>query len=166
VEIAGLEIRGQPALVNGPVVADKDWLKSLNLDFKNNHDRTIVYMTVELEVAPAGRMQHPLRLPIRFGKRPGEASDTRDPRTVEKLAPKKTKRLAISEYMYDFLLKYMKEKEVDDIGKVQLFIHFVVFDDGTAWSNGYLMHQDPKNPDRWLVEGPWVNRRISSLGKM
>lgn len=167
VELTGLEIGGQPTLINGPVIADRDWLKSLRLDFKNNHDRAIVYMTVELEIAPAGKMQYPLRLPIRFGKRPGDANDTRNPKTVEKLTPKKTKRLAVSDEMNDFLVKYMKENEVDDIEKVEMFVEIIIFDDGTAWGKGgHLMRQDPKNPGHWVVVGMWADRSISSLRRM
>jgi hypothetical protein len=167
VAVTGLEIDGQPGLPNGPVVAGKDWLKSLRLDIKNNHDTAIVYMSVELEIAPTGKMQHPLRLPIHFGRRPGNANDTRDPKAVEKLAPKKMKRLAIEGYMYDFLVKYMKENGVNDIERVQMYVEIIIFDDGTAWGKGgHLMRQDPKNPDRWVVGGMWVDRSISSLRRM
>lgn len=166
-ELVGLEIGGQPTHINGPVIADRDWLKSLRLDFKNNHDRTIVYMSVEFEIARAGKMEYPQRLGIRFGKRPGDANDTRDPKTVERLAPGKTKRLAFSDESWDFLVKFMKENEVDDIEKVEMFVNLIIFDDGTAWGKGgHLMRQDPKNPESWMVVGMWADRSTSSLRRM
>lgn len=162
VEIVSLEVEGRPGHINNIVVAGKDWLKSLKLDFKNTHDKSIVYMEVELEIAPTGKMDIPLRLPIMFGKRPSAHKDKQESKTLSKLAPNKMKKLALSEEMSNFLINYMREKEIEDIDKVKVYIEFIVFEDGVGWSKGHAMRQDSKNPDKWVVDGLWINRRISS----
>jgi hypothetical protein len=163
VEIVSLEIEGQPGQINDQIIAGKDWLKTLNLNFKNTHDKSIVYMEVELEIAPTGKMDLPLRLPIRFGKRPGASKDTQESKTLNKLAPNKTKKLSLSDEMSIFLSNYMREKEIEDIDKVKVYVEFIVFEDGIGWSKGHILRQDTKNPNKWLVDGIWIKRRISYL---
>jgi hypothetical protein len=163
VEITGLEIEGHPARFNDSVFAGKDWLKSLKLEFKNIHDKSIVYMEVELEIAPTGKMDIPLRMPLTFGVRPSVPMAELDAKALRKLAPNKTNKLALSKYMSDFLDNYMRENDIEDIGKVKVHVEFIIFEDGVAWSKGHIMRQDIKNPYTWWVDGLWVNRRISSL---
>jgi hypothetical protein len=163
VEITGLEIEGQSARFDDSVFAGKDWLKSLKLEFKNLHDKSIVYMEVELEIAPTGKMDIPLRMPLTFGVRPRVPMAELDAKALRKLAPNKTNKLALSKYMSDFLDNYMRENDVEDIGKVKVHVEFIIFEDGVGWANGVTMHQDAKNPDKWVVDGNWKSRRISSL---
>jgi hypothetical protein len=104
-----------------------------------------------------------LRLPLRFGVRPGAPGAEQEAKTLKKLAPNNMKRLALSKYMSEFLVNYMKEKEIEDIDKVKVYVEFIVFEDGVGWSNGVTMHQDTKDPNKWVVDGNWVKRPISSL---
>jgi len=163
VEITSLEIEGNPARFNDSVFAGKDWLKSLKLELKNLHDKSILYMEVELEIAPRGKMDAPLFMPLWFGERPRVPMAKLDVKTLKKLAPNKKQKLAVSEEMSDFLVRYMKEQEIEDIDKVKVHVEFIIFEDGVAWSKGQTMRQDIKNPDTWWVDGIWINRRISSM---
>jgi hypothetical protein len=163
VEIMSLEIEGNPARFNDSVFAGKDWLKSLKLEIKNLHDKSIVYMEVELEIAPTGKMSIPLRVPLTFGVRPRRPIAELDAKALRKLTPNKTNKLALSKYMSDFLDNYMRENDIEDIGKVKVHVEFIIFEDGVAWSKGQTMRQDIKNPDTWWVDGLWINRRVSSL---
>jgi len=44
---------------------------------------------------------------------------------------------------------------ISSINRIELEISFIVFEDGTAWSVGDFMRQDPNNPDRYIpVEWP------------
>lgn len=163
VEITSLEIEGNPARFNDSIFAGKDWLKSLKLEFKNLHDKSIVHMRVELEIAPTGKMDAPLFLTLSFGERPRAPMAELDAKTLKKLAPNKTNKLVLSEETSDFLLRYMREQEIKDIDKVRVHVEFIVFEDGVAWSKGQTMRQDIKNPNTWWVDGIWRNRHISSM---
>lgn len=74
-----------------------------------------MHLRVELEIAPTGKMDAPLRLMLWFGVRPGTPGAEQEAKTLKKLAPNKTKKLALSEETSDFLLRYMREKEIEDI---------------------------------------------------
>jgi hypothetical protein len=126
VEIVGLEIGGHPARFNERVMADKDWLKTLKLEFKNLHDKSIVHMRIELEIAPTGKMDAPLRLMLEFGIRPQVPMAELDAKTLKKLAPNNTKKLAMSEETSAFLLRYMREQEIEDIDQVKVYVEFIV----------------------------------------
>ncbi|HEX8424395.1 MAG TPA: hypothetical protein VF634_13340, partial [Pyrinomonadaceae bacterium] len=142
VEIVSLELGGHPARFNDRVLAGKDWLKTLKLEFKNLHDKSIVYIEVELEIALTGKMDLPLRLPLSFGVRPNVPMAELDAKTLKKLAPNNTKKLAVSKYMSDFLDNYMKEQEIEDIDQVKVYVEFIIFEDGVGWANGVTLHQD------------------------
>lgn len=161
VEIVGLEIAGNPARFNDKMMAGKDWLKTLKLELKNLHDKSIVYLEVELEVAPAGKMNAPLFVPVTFGVRPGAPGAERVTKPLEKLAPNKTKKLTLSKYMADVLVNYMRENDVEDIDKVKASVEFIIFEDGVGWADGATMRQDTKNPNTWWVDGLWKDRPLS-----
>jgi hypothetical protein len=165
VEIVSLEIEGNPARFNERMMAGKDWLKTLQLELKNFHDKSIVYLEVELEIAPAGKMDAPLRVPVTFGVRPGAPGAERVTKSLEILAPNKTKKLAMSKYMADTLVNYMRENDVEDIDKVKVSVEFIIFEDGVGWADGATMRQDTENPNKWVVDGNWIKRPISSLKK-
>lgn len=157
VEIVGLSIQGKTANFRKETIAGKDWLKSLTLNIKNNYNKSIVYMEVHLEIPKAGKMDYPLRLPITFGQMPPTADDNQPLKILKKVTPDSTKKLPLSESTYDFLVTYMRENQVDDIDEMEVIIEFVLFDDDTAWSKGEMMRRDPNNPDRWVVNGVWLN---------
>lgn len=160
VELVGLSIAGQKAQVSDYIFADKDWLKSLTLRFKNKHSRPIVHMRVELQVPKLGNMEYPLRLTMEFGERPLEPPVAKAAESPDRIAPKKEKELKLSDEKYDFLVQYMQENQVDDIEKVKVFVEFIVYDDDMAWSSGnYLMLRDPNRPERWNVKGGWQGGR-------
>lgn len=161
VEVSELEIEGQKFNFLHRVVAGKNWLKLLQLSMKNNYSKSILYMQVELEIAPVGKMERPLRLPITFGELPSLSSDKAASTVPEKMTPKSIKKLSLSKSMQDVLTEYMKEKEIEDIDAVKVIIEFIVFDDGTAWNKGHTMRRDPKNPQRWLVDGVWRRGAIT-----
>lgn len=157
VEIVGLSIQGQTANFLKEISAGKDWLKTLTLNIKNNHNKSIVHMEVGLEIAKAGKMDYPLLLSINFGQMPPTAEENQPLKLLKKVAPNSTKKLSLSESSYNFLVNYMRENQVDDIDEVEVSIQFVLFDDDTAWSKGHLMRRDPNNPNNWVVDGVWLN---------
>jgi hypothetical protein len=160
VELVDLSVEGRAVKAKDRIIAGKDWLRSLKLDFKNTHGKSVVYMAVELEVAKTGSMEYPLRLPMRFGRLPESASHASNP--PEKLAPGGRIKVALSEEMLDFLARFMREKQVEDIEGVKIFVEFVVFDDDTAWSKGHSMRRDPNDPEKWVVNGIWRGGRAAS----
>ena len=160
VEIVDLNIEGRKANFLKKITAGKDWLKSLTLNIKNNHNKSIVYMEVELEIAKTAKMEYPLRLPMTFGQIPS-AGESQTFKALGKVAPHNTKKLSLSESMYNLLIRYMKENQVNDIDEVKVIIEFILFDDDTAWSKGQMMRRDPDDPNNWVVDGVWLNGGIS-----
>lgn len=160
VELVGLKIAGQKAQVLDYILADKDWLKSLTLKFRNKHSRSIVHMRVGLEVEKLGNMDSTYTVDMTFGERPLTPPVVRESESPDRIAPNKEKELKLSDERYDSLVQFMQENQVDDIERVTVYVDFVVFDDDLAWSRGnYLMVRDPNRPERWVVKGGWRDGR-------
>ncbi|HEX8845744.1 MAG TPA: hypothetical protein VF791_13915 [Pyrinomonadaceae bacterium] len=54
--------------------------------------------------------------------------------------------------MYETAIEYLRQNKVDDIDNVKLNIDLIIFEDGTAWSNGQILYRDPNNPRKWKVK--------------
>lgn len=159
IELVNLKVKDKPFDAENQVLADKDWLNKLNLKLKNTSDKTIVYIRLELEITRLGKMQYPLRLPLEFGQIPSitssENAKVSGLNISERVTPGKTVKVSLQPKFYDFLLQFMQENEIEDIERVKVFFEFIVFDNGTAWSKGYEMRRNLKNPNQWDVVGDW-----------
>ncbi|MCA1623770.1 MAG: hypothetical protein LC778_08195 [Acidobacteria bacterium] len=60
---------------------------------------------------------------------------------------------------------YLKKYDAEDIEQIKLDIREVHFDDGTGWSLGLELRQDPLNPKIWrsVIQGQMKNQMSSSV---
>lgn len=151
IELINSEVGNKVSNTENQVLADKDWLRNLKLNLKNISNKRIVYIEVELEIEPVGKMQHPLRLPIKFGKLPS-LTNINDANS-EVIRQNEYIKVSLKPYILDSLVQFMQKNEIAEIERVKVFFEFVVFDDGTAWSKGQQMRRNPTNGNQWDVIG-------------
>lgn len=165
IELANSKIGEKAFDTESQVLANKDWLKTLNLGLRNTSKKTIVYVRLELQIERIGKMKYPLRLPFKFGQMPliTVARNSKIiPETVETLKPNEVTTISLQPQLYDFLVQFMRENEVEDVEEVKVFFEFILFEDGTAWSKGHEMRRNIKNPNQWDVIGVW-QKEVSLL---
>ncbi len=157
-ELVNLKVGEKIFDTENQVLAEKNWLKTLNFSLKNTSDKTMMHVGLELEIERTGKMKLPLRLPITFGQMPLKELSLNSkitPETTRTLKPNESATVSLKSKHYDALLRFMQENEIEDIARVKVFFEFIVFQDGTAWSKGHEMRQNPDNPNRWDVIGVW-----------
>jgi hypothetical protein len=166
IQLVSLEV-GDKVLDNeNKVLADEDWLKNLELNLKNTSSKTIVYIKVFLQIEAQGKMQHPLRIPLTFGQalltKTFKSSNDKTIDIAKKLKPNESIKLSIKPSLFDSSSQFIENNEIKDIEKVKVIFDFIVFDDGTAWSQGQWMRRNPDNDKRWDVIDVSKKKLISS----
>ena len=166
IQLVSLEV-GDKVLDNeNKVLADEDWLKNLELNLKNTSSKTIVYIKVFLQIEAQGKMQHPLRIPLTFGQalltKTFKSSNDKTIDIAKKLKPNESIKLSIKPSLFDSSSQFIENNEIKDIEKVKVIFDFIVFDDGTAWSQGQWMRRNHDNDKRWDVIDVSKKKLISS----
>ena len=125
---------------------DEDWLKRLSFNLENISGKPIVFLTVDVNF-PETRSTGPMMAyPISFGQRPGSIHRQQKPLLLK---PKEVLEVHLSE-RYESLIKFINERQpIGTLGKIELVINFIVFENGIAWNTGDFMKQDPDNPNRY-----------------
>jgi hypothetical protein len=153
------EVLGQPKATN-PKFSDlvklrntgKDWYKQLSFKVKNISSKSIVFLSLELQVPKLGTMETPVTVPLIFGESPTGQVNSASTSTSRKIAPNATFKLRLTNSMQVFLTDFLATHNVDNVDEINIFIDMVVFDDGAGWKSGNLIKQDPTNPLRWRVK--------------
>jgi hypothetical protein len=138
------------------ILADKDWLKNLKLDFKNISNKTITHIKIYLKIEAQGNMKYPLRIPVSFGQAPlpksFKSSENSDVLEAKILKPNEVIKISIKPF-FESALPFLKENEIEEVARVKIIFDFIVFDDGTAWSQGQKLRQNTDNDKQWDVVG-------------
>lgn len=141
--------------------ADSDWIKHLTFDVKNVSRKNISYVEITLMVPQHKQMPGPVLFYVMFGSRDGTGINGL-------ISPGEAAKIKVSDSEYSTWEKKLKNWGVDDFDNVLLQLRAVYFDDGTGWSTGLPLVQDPRNPKHWFhADKPQnLNSLTSSCGDL
>ncbi len=150
------------------ITAGHNWLNSLSFDVKNVSNKNVTYIILHLQIPKSGKMErNGMIVPFVFGNRVASAAtankDSSSP--LELLKPGDVVKLKMSDLVRTKLEDYLKKYDAEDIEQIKTDIREVHFDDGTGWSLGHELRQDPSNPKRWrsVIQGRMKNHMSSSV---
>ncbi len=154
VQIIGRELEGRKfedrrrdKRISG--VANSDWIKHLTFEVKNVSKKNVSYIRITLTVPQQKQMPGEMVYEVSFGSRNG---------TDGLISPGETAKIKVRENDFLFWEKRFKDWGVDDFDHVFLELRTIYFDDGTGWSLGREIIQDPLNPRKWIrVDQPKPN---------
>lgn len=160
-----VQVDSQSFKLGSAFMGDEHWLRGLTLNVKNVSAKSIVYIRVEIEFPKIGTMEYPFVVPVTYGQIPPPASEINSlPVPKRAVIHGNSVKLRLTDTMYDFAREFLKKKDVSSIDNVKFSIQFIVFEDGTAWSNGYLLNRDSNDPRKWNVIGS-SGEDVSSFSK-
>ena len=126
---------------------EPDWLSRTSFQLENVSDKPIVYLTINLRF-PETTVSGPIMLyPITFGRRPGSNTQNLEPFLLK---PRETLDLPLGPKYSDITRFVGHRHSIEFINQIQLEVGFIVFADGTAWTAGSFLRQDPNNPNRYI----------------
>ena len=124
-------------------LAKSDWIKHLTFVVKNVSRKNISYVEITLMVPQQKQMPGPMIFYVMFGSRDG--SDING-----LISPEGTVKIKVRDSEYLTWEKRLTNWGVNDFDHVSLELRKVYFDDGTGWSLGHKIVQDPLNPKHWI----------------
>jgi len=147
------EHRGQLAKPNEEFEGDADWLGNLTLKVKNNTNKAITYVLLDLYFyaqAGTGEDQQPtLGLhTISLGVDP----DRKVPAHEFHLAPNESVEIPLAARYKDIKTLVEFRRPVEQVNQMVVRIHDVLFDDGTLFevSTMYRRNPDPNDLHKWI----------------
>ncbi|MBP6003938.1 MAG: hypothetical protein KA746_10935 [Pyrinomonadaceae bacterium] len=123
-------------------IANSDWVKHLTFVVKNISKKNISYVEISLLVPMQNQMPGPVMLYAIFGSQDGGDINGL-------IRPEETVKIKVHESEYLACEKTLKGWGVVDFDNVLLQLRAVYFDDGTGWSTGRDLVQNPLNPKKW-----------------
>jgi hypothetical protein len=148
-----VEYRGQPVKVNEVFDGDADWLKNLTLKLKNRSAKTITYVVLNL-VFPETAANLDGRVGMHQIFR-GIDPDRKLLGPELRLAPGESTLIRLDREHRDIwsLVEVGAKLRIEDISRMIVDLHTVLFDDGTLFSAGsmYRRNPDPNDPHKWIA---------------
>lgn len=150
IELTGLKVNQKEVELNKSFSDDNDdWLKDLTIKFKNKHDKAVIYIRVGLDFPETKATGNEMSYPLTYGIEPREFA--RNPLVKERVGSGQTVELKLTEKKFEGLKSFIERRHLlSTLNKVNLRIGFILFEDGTAWSGGSFMRQDPANPNSYI----------------
>lgn len=160
VDLVGLKISDRSFKTNEEFASDKKWIPDITFKLKNISDTALCYVEMELIIRPVGKMENPLALNLRYGT-PLNLVEIINPTSMKncsnKVEPGAVFEVFMADSTKDYLEKFIKERQVDEIEHADVSFGFVMFEDGRAWSMGHEVVQDAENPSIWRMSGIWYS---------
>jgi hypothetical protein len=157
VQIVGRELEGRKLVQKFDNrisdIGNSDWIKNLTLVVKNVSEKNIAFVKITLMVPQQKQMPGPLMFYFMFGSWDGTTDHGL-------LSPGETAKINVRESEYLSFEKQFKDWGVDSFDFAFLELRTIYFDNGTGWSLGREIIQDPLDPKKWThVDQPKPDRR-------
>lgn len=146
IELVSFEVKNRVFNDKKTVVGDKFWLRDLRMNVRNISNKQIVYLSVNIQIQPTSKSKIPFNLPFVFGSYylPEQGLN------YKPFMPNETLKIAILPTQLEYFTNvFMPQNDLNDIDFVKYYFNFIVFEDGTAWSKGRLLHRSQNNPYKW-----------------
>lgn len=158
VEISGVKNKKKRIKLAEKFLDDDDWLDGFTVTIVNTSGKTITSLNIYLTfVRPPDHEttdDPPLGYPLYFNPSPFHAEYAlRDPSRV--VRPGESIDLVLRDDEYEGIKRFLKQLKYPrgSVQRLEIMIHTVGFEDGTAWGGGTTFHRDPDKPDK-LVPDP------------
>lgn len=133
------------------IMAGQDWINQLTLDVKNVSNKNITYFEINLRIPKTGTMVHTgMIVSIFFGNSAAPPAASGEPNSKQDfLIPGGVVKVKINDSQRTQMENFLKEYDAEDVELLEMDIREVHFDDGTGWSLGIELRQDPLDPKKW-----------------
>ncbi len=147
-EITGLRTDKASIELGRDFKPDSDWLKDFSVTYKNKATKAIVSATIYIAFPESTKTGNVMMYPLSFGT-PRKAALLGERSVMIK--PEESFTVSLDERNLALLKTFLERRHtLDSLSKIEISAGFLLFDDGTAWSNGSYRIEDPKRPGIWI----------------
>lgn len=149
VEIAEAKVGSKSVSLGQSFIANNDWLSDLSFKVKNLSAKPIVRIEVELQFPEVAFHKGGFVLSIHYGQVP-DLPDS-GPKEQVPVEPNETVQMQLDSDTHGGLKSILTANgRTFGVTKARVRFSMIIFADGTAWRNGFLLDRDPNNPRRWI----------------
>ena len=154
VKIMNVRTKGKKVELNRPFVDDDDWLKGLTVDLRNDSNKPLIFLQLELFFPrPEFDAKKPgASFTLDFGDNPFsyDSASAMPPLSVKPVSPGEHLEITLTDNRLSAMHALLIDTEFLVTSKVQIRVNLIGFLDGAAWS-GQLMQRKPKGG--WMPAG-------------
>lgn len=147
VKIMNVRTKGRKIESNTPFVDDDDWLKGLTIDVKNDSDKTLTFLQLELFFPrPEPDAKKPgASFSLDYGYDPFsyDSASAMPPLSVKPIAPGEHLGITLTDNRWSAMNVLLIDTGFFVTSKVEIRVNLIGFSDGTAWS-GQMVQRHPK----------------------
>lgn len=147
VKLMSIRTKGREVESNKPFVDDDDWLKELTVDVRNDSDKTLTFLQLELYFPrPDSNAEKPgASFTLDFGDNPFsyDSSAAMPPLSVKSISPGEHLKFVLTDNRLNALSALLLDTGFFVTSKLQIRVNLIGFSDGTAWS-GQMVERQPK----------------------
>ena len=146
VKIMNVRTKGRKVESNKPFVDDDDWLKGLTVDVRNDSDKTLTFLQLELffpRSEPAKKSG--ASFPLDYGDDPFsyDSASAMPPLSVKPISPGEHLGITLTDNRWSAMNTLLIDTGYFLTSKVEIRVNLIGFSDGTAWS-GQMTERNPK----------------------
>ncbi len=155
--ITDIKVNGQSVSFDAKFFADDDWMRTLVFSIKNKSDKRILFVNLDLFFDRPQSSKDPGAMfdLLSYGN---WALQRRPPTAGEQLvgiAPGETGEIGFSVQRFVDLTRFLIDAGFPpSVGKVDMRLGRVIFEDDTMWYAGSQFRRDPNNPSGWNNVSP------------
>ena len=147
VKIISVRTKGRNIESMRPFVDDDDWLKDLTVDVRNDSDKTLTFLQLELFFPrPEQDAKKPgASFTLDFGDSPFryDSAAAMPPLSVKPVSPGETLQITLTDDRLRAMYALLIDTGFFVASKLQIRVNLIGFSDGTAWS-GQMVQRQPK----------------------
>lgn len=139
-----------------PFASHEEWLDKLNFQIENTTNKKIKYFNLEISFPGLKVDGSEVRHLLHYGLNIDEYG--RRIENNETLEPKAKTTLTFPRGFSSAVRKLLAEKGINnDLGQIKVNIGMVIFQDNSAWKNGYFLIPDETKQGVWKVDNSKTN---------
>ena len=147
VKIMNVSTKGRKIELNTPFVDDDDWLKGLTVDVRNDSDKILTFLQLELffpRLEPDAKKPG-ASFPLDFGDSPFryDSAAAMPPLSVKPVSPREHLEITLTDDRLSAMYALLIDTGFFVTSKVQIRVNLIGFSDGTAWS-GQMVQRQPR----------------------
>lgn len=149
-EITDFKVDDKPVNADEEFEGGTEWLKNLSFTLKNKSDKTIIFTVIDLDFPETSAVENGriAQRQITLGQDPENKLDT----PPLQLLPGKSMEIKLDTEYNGIKTLLTRRLPIDNVTKIMVRLHQVMFDDGTLWSAGTLYRRNPNQsePNKWI----------------
>ena len=147
VKIMNVHTKGRKVESNKPFVDDDDWLKGLTVDVRNDSDKTLTFLQLELFFprSEPDAKKPGASFPLDYGDDPFSypSASVMPPLSVKSISPGEHLGITLTDNRWSAMNALLIDTGFFVTSKVEIRVNLIGFSDGTAWS-GQMVQRNPK----------------------